>query len=211
MASCPLCAQRKGKRACPAKGVAICAQCCGSKRRVEIACPPDCVYLTGAHAGSWEGRETERRRDILRVATHIQPLSEGQRQLFFLALVGIHGIHSERRELDDRLLGQAVSALRKTVETRSRGLVYEHSPDDVRAQGLVQQLKGLFEAKDEQGQPTSPDDRDLLPVLAALDGAIAQTRQENAGATAFLETVARLAGQMGAAPAAASKPLIVAP
>jgi hypothetical protein len=56
---CPLCLKRKGRRACPAKGAAICPHCCGTKRRVEIDCPEDCVYLEGGHAGAWEGRETE--------------------------------------------------------------------------------------------------------------------------------------------------------
>ena len=60
--SCPLCQRRKGKRACPARGASICSQCCGTKRHVEVACPADCVYLTGAHAPGWEGRAADRER-----------------------------------------------------------------------------------------------------------------------------------------------------
>ncbi|HET7502373.1 MAG TPA: MbcA/ParS/Xre antitoxin family protein [Kofleriaceae bacterium] len=47
MASCKYCDQRKGKRSCPALGGAICSQCCGQHRLVEIVCPSDCVYLGG--------------------------------------------------------------------------------------------------------------------------------------------------------------------
>jgi len=77
VAACPLCRQRKGKRACPAKGELICAQCCGTKRRVEIDCPDDCTWL-GGHAGTWEGRETERTRDLRRLAPSLERLSEAQ-------------------------------------------------------------------------------------------------------------------------------------
>jgi hypothetical protein len=93
-ATCPLCAQRKGRRACPAKGAAICSACCGSKRRVEIACPSDCVWLDGAHDAGWEGRETERRRDARRLGPHLQRLSREQADLFFLALVGLGAMRS---------------------------------------------------------------------------------------------------------------------
>jgi hypothetical protein len=208
--NCPLCQQRKGKRACPAKSATICPHCCGAKRRVEIDCPDDCVWL-GAHAGSWAGRETERRRDLLRVAPHLRALSDEQSRLFFLTLVGIDGIRRSRRDLDDRLLAESVAALRKTVETRARGVLYEHAPEDLRAQGLLTELKGLFTAKDAEGRATTPDDRDLLPVLIALDTALTHTRDEGVAATAFLDTVARLVKEMSAASRSKARPLIVAP
>ena len=63
--TCPLCAKRKGRRACLAKGETICPQCCGSKRLVLIDCPDDCVYLEA------EGEDGRRKapadRDLLAV------------------------------------------------------------------------------------------------------------------------------------------------
>jgi hypothetical protein len=211
VSACPLCSQRKGKRACPAKATDICSHCCGTKRLVEIDCPPDCVYLQGAHAASWEGREAERRRDARRLAPHVERLTDAQTRLVFLALVGISGIRRARRDLDDRLLLQALSALRKTVETRVRGLVYEHQADDVRAQGFVYDLRGIFESKDEQGQVVSPDDRELLPALAALEAAVERTVEEGAGPAEFLDTAGRLTSQLGAAARERSRPRIVEP
>jgi hypothetical protein len=201
-ATCPLCAQRKGRRACPAKGAAICSACCGSKRRVEIDCPADCVWLDGAHDAGWDGRETERRRDARRLGPHLQRLSREQADLFFLALVGLGALRSRRRDLDDALLSAAVSALRKTVDTRQRGILYDHQAEDLRAQGLLLELRGLFEAKDEEGRPVTPDDRDLGPVLAALEGALADVRREGSGHTAFLDTARRIVG----APVSAATP-----
>ena len=209
-AACPLCGQRKGRRFCPAKGASICSACCGSKRRVEIDCPSDCVWLEGAHAGSWQGRETERRRDTRRLAPHLERLSRAQGELFFLALVGLASLRARRRDLDDALLADAVGALRKTVETRQRGILYDHQAEDLRAQGLVLELRDLFQAKDGEGRPVAPDDRDLAAVLGALASALAEVIRENAGATAFLDTTRRLVG----APAAAAAPeprLVVEP
>jgi hypothetical protein len=209
---CPLCRARKGKRACPAKGESICAACCGAKRRVEIDCPDDCVYLTGAHAGAWDGRETERRRDLRRFAAHLSVLDERQLGLFFLTLSGLAGLRARHRDLNDRLLHSALQALRRTVETREKGVLYEHVPDDARAAGLAHDLAGLFEARSDSGQPVAPADRDLAAVLKVLDDALHDALREAAGPLEFLDSVTRLAGRLGAAePQAPAAPLILEP
>lgn len=209
--SCPLCRTRKGRRACPAKGVLICPHCCGAKRRVEIDCPDDCIYLGGAHAGAWDGRETEKKRDLRRVAAHIRELSREQSELFFLALVGLAGLRARRNDLDDRLLLEAVTALRKTSETRRSGILYEHAPEDSRARGLLLDLRQMFEAKAADGSQAAPDDRDLLPVLQALEAGLRETLHEHAGPTAFLDAALRLAGRIAPPRGETRGPIIVAP
>jgi hypothetical protein len=191
----------------------ICAHCCGTKRLVEIDCPQSCVYLTGAHAPAWEGRETEKRRDARRVLPHMQELSEPQARLFFLTLLGVQAIRARRPDLEDALLEEAVAALRRTVETRTRGVLYEHQAQDARAQGLILELRQIFESKDEAGRAVAPEDRDLLAALSAVDGGLRQTLEERESPTAFLDTTARLVGRMQAgAPAPDTKPpLIVEP
>jgi hypothetical protein len=209
--SCPLCEKRKGKRLCPARGAAICSQCCGAKRVVEIDCPPDCVYLTGAHAPGWEGRAADRERDQRRLGPHVGRLTERQLQLVLLSLAGINGIRGRRADLDDAILLEAVVALRKTVETRARGVLYEHPPGDARAHELVRDLAGIFEVQDAEGTVRRPSERDLAAALRGLEGALAATVQEDEGPQAFLDTAARLVGRLGGAPATRSRPLIVEP
>jgi hypothetical protein len=209
--SCPLCRQRKGKRACPARGASICSQCCGTKRLVEIDCPSDCVYLTGAHAPGWEGRTADRERDQRRLGPHVAELTERQLHLVLLALAGINGIRGRRRELEDTVLLEAVVAVRKTVETRDRGVLYEHPAGDARAQELVQELSGIFEASDDDGAVHRPSDRDLAAALRGLERALAATVHEKQGPHAFLDTAARLVGRLGGAPARRPRPLIVEP
>jgi hypothetical protein len=210
--TCPSCRARKGKRACPALGESICTQCCGSKRRVSIACPDDCVYLSGGHAPAWDGRETERRRDARRFAQHLQALDAGQWELFFLALNGLNALRAQRRELDDRLVFSALGALRRTLETRAKGLLYDHAPDDARAVALVRELSGLFRSRGGDGQPVEPHDKDVLAVLGALHGAADETLREQAGPTAWLDSIARLAGRLAPTESRApSRPLILEP
>jgi hypothetical protein len=207
--SCPLCRQRRGKRACPAKGEAICSQCCGTKRRVEIDCPPDCVFLDGAHAGAWAGRSAERDRDARRVGPFLEGVTEAQGRLALLSLVGLTAIRARRRELDDRLLFEAVRALRKTVETREKGILYEHQADDARAQGLAHELAGLFETRDDEGRTHAPADRDLAAALARLERAVEATLREGESPHAFLDTAARLAARLAPPSGARPRPALI--
>ena len=206
---CPLCQQRRGKRACPARGEAICSLCCGTKRRVEIDCPPDCAFLDGAQAGAWEGRSADRDRDARRVGPFLEGLSEAQGRLVLLALVGTTAIRARRRDLDDRLLLGAVQALRKTVETREKGILYEHPASDVRAQGLAQELGELFLARDPEGRTHAPADRDLAAALSRLERAVEATSREGESAHAFLDTATRLAARLGPPPGARPRSALI--
>jgi len=211
--SCPLCRQRRGKRLCPAKGVAICSQCCGTKRRVEIDCPPDCVYLGGAHAGAWEGRVAERERDARRLGPFLERLSDAQGQLVLLSLVGAAALRARRPDLDDRLLREAVATLHKTVETRANGILYEHPAGNPRAQAVARELAELLEPRDEEASALEqPKDRDLAAALLAVERAIDATLTESLGPHAFVDTAARVAGRLVPPRAARpSRPLIVEP
>lgn len=169
------------------------------------------MYLTGGHAGAWEGRETEKRRDSRRILLHAQGLSEAQGRLLFLTLVGLVGLRGSRRGLDDALALQAVGALRRTVETREHGVLYEHQAEDARAQSLVLELRALFEPKDEAGRSVAPADRDLLGALKALEAGLDASLREQGG-TAFLDSAARVVGRVqGASAVPPRRPLIVEP
>lgn len=131
--------------------------------------------------------------------------------MFLMALVGIASLRVRHPTLDDALLREAVTALRKTTETRERGVVYEHRPEDLRALDLVADLRGLFEAKDPSGRVTAPADADVRPVLGALEGALRASQKESAGRSLFLETATRVAAQFGAMPAKPRPSLILEP
>jgi hypothetical protein len=193
-AVCPLCGHRKAKRACPAKSASICSVCCGTKRLVEIDCPGDCVYLTGAHAPAYDGRESDRRADLVRVAPQLERLSQDEAAVFFYLLAGMVRISAHHRDADDAQWQQAVTALRKTFETRDSGLVYEHAAEGFRAQALVREMQQVVHPPG-QDRPVA-DERSLLAALRAVDGALAATLQPGASPTAFLETARRLTARL---------------
>jgi hypothetical protein len=182
----------------------ICSSCCGAKRRVEIACPDDCTYLTGAHAAGWEGRVKERDRDQRRIAPHVQDLSEAQAELFLAMLVGLGDMGRRQTDLDDRRLANALAALRKTVETRVHGVIYEHRADDARAQLLVPELAELLTGASASGQTTPLPDAEQLAVLKALDATVLGTLNERGEPRAFIDMAARLTAE--ALPATEAEP-----
>jgi hypothetical protein len=189
---CPLCRQRKGRRQCPARGEVICSHCCGTKRRREIACPADCLFLQGAHAGAWEGRTTERERDARRIAPHVAGFEEPQLQLFFFLLLGLRQIAARYPEADDRLFTDAVDTLVRNAETRLKGVIYEHPTGDARAQVLAQELAETYKTRDAEGHTVTLPDAELLPVLRALAASLHSTLAEQADPREFLEMTVRL-------------------
>ena len=132
-------------------------------------------------------------------------------RLVLLGLAGLAAVHRRHAEIDDGLLstrcpcferrwtrGRRASSTsigrRTSVRTRSRG-----------------KLEGLFETHDAGGRVRRPSDRDLGAALRALEEALRDTISENDGPRSFLATAARLAGRLGAASAAPSRPLILEP
>jgi hypothetical protein len=207
---CPLCRARRGKRLCPAKGEEICAHCCGTRRRVEIRCPDDCVYLAGAHAGGWEGRETERRRDARRLAPFVQDLSEEQAYHLFRVLRAVTDLRQRGVVTDDRRLDAALSTLHKTFETRAKGVLYEHPAEDLRAQPIIAELGEVLSSGDENGLG-APSDGDQLAIVAALHACVVAVIAEGGEPATFLDTAERLAAEMGAPSPSAASPLIIEP
>jgi hypothetical protein len=141
---CVSCGHRKGKRACPALGGLICTVCCGTKRLVEVRCPADCGYLSTSriHPPSVVQRQQEIDRAML--LPLLQGLSERQARLFlmFAALVARHE-SDLLHKLVDGDISEACESLASTLETASRGIVYEHQPASLPAQRLMSELKAL--------------------------------------------------------------------
>src|SRR5438552_10625665 len=124
---CPVCSERKAKRACPALNQHICAVCCGTKRLVEINCPADCIYLTTAkaHPPAVVQRQLEHDRALL--LPLLGGMSERQARVF-LMLAAVIARHQGDpfRKLIDEDIALAAEALAATLETSARGIVYEH-------------------------------------------------------------------------------------
>lgn len=209
--TCPLCQKRPSKRACPALRQDICPSCCATKRLTEISCPEDCRYLESAqkHPAAVVRRQID--RDLSLLMTTVGRLSEQQLQLFFLlqSLVLSHKPEGLVR-LADTDVAMATGALAATLETASKGVIFDEATSSVPAEGLRKALKPVIEEIIKSGG--SGAEREVAPVLRAIErGAKHEGGHVPEGDTAYLELVGRVFQQRPQTPQPPDKPLIVLP
>jgi hypothetical protein len=172
---CPLCGTRKARRGCPAVGQQICAVCCGTKRLVEIQCPPDCSWLASARDHPPAVTVRQQRHDIGLLVNFMRDLSERQSQLFFLINSFITNYQpAELQSLIDDDVAEAVEALAATYETSVRGVIYDHRPASLPADRLATALRPvLAEAGKNLG---TAFERDAAVVLRRVSQAVRDVR-----------------------------------
>lgn len=189
--ACPACGQRKAKRACPALAQTICTVCCATKRLVEIDCPADCGHLAASreHPAAVVRRQQE--RDVAVLLPAIDKLTERQHQLFFVfnTVIARHKPEGFARLLDDDV-ADAAAALGSTLETASRGVIYEHQPQSVVAQRLAREIQNALVEMREQGATIY--DGEAAIALRAIERGARDTRKAAPGETAYLDLMGRL-------------------
>jgi hypothetical protein len=199
--SCPLCGQRKARRTCPALGQSICSVCCGTKRLVEIACPDECPHLLAAreHPAATVRRRQE--QDVAVLMPSIRHLTERQQQLFFLfhSVIARHTPDGFARLVDGDV-ADATGTVAATLETASRGVIYEHETQSPPARKLASELKALLAEIREQG--TRIYDAEAAISLRAIEaGARAAQGTAGSSTTVYLELMGRLLGPVAPRPA----------
>jgi hypothetical protein len=189
---CPLCGERKARRACPALGQQICAICCGTKRLTKIACPSDCVYLAVAREHPPAVTVRRRQHDVAALMRHMRDLSERQSQLFFLIVTFLLRYQPpELHPLIDEDVAEAMDALAATFETAARGVIYEHRATSHSAERLASSLKPLLAEAGRTGG--SAFERDASVVLRRVATAARDATPENAGNRhVFLDLIGRV-------------------
>ena len=165
--TCPVCGQRKARRACPGLGETICAVCCGTKRLIEIACPSDCTYLAAAREHPAAVVRKQQEHDVGRLMPTIQHLTERQHQLFFLFNTAITSHTPDGFvRLTDVDVAEAADAVAATLETAARGVIYEQVPSSLPAQRLARELQTLLSEMRAQGATVY--DREAAITLRAI-------------------------------------------
>ena len=189
--SCPSCQKRKGRRDCPALGQRICAVCCGTKRLVEIQCPADCPHLVTARSHPAAVVRRQQERDTAVLVPSIRGLNERQQQLFFLFQAVIAGHTPEGfARLVDHDVEQAAAAAAATLETASRGIVYEHTPSSAPAQRLARELAARLEDARKRG--VTIYDGEAAIALRAIEQGVGDVRKAGGGDQAYLALMGRL-------------------
>jgi hypothetical protein len=190
--TCPLCEQRNTKRACPALGKDICAVCCGTKRLVEIACPPDCRYLEAAQRHPAAAVKRQQEHDLVTLMTALGRISERQLQLFFLIQSFVAKFKPDGfLRVHDSDVADAAGALAASLETAGRGVLYEHQASSVVAESLRRELKSFLDEIGRGGG--SRFEREAAEVLRGIErGARHQTPGLGEGEQDYLTLVARV-------------------
>jgi hypothetical protein len=120
--------------------------CCGTKRLVEIACPSDCGYLSTARIHPPAIIQRQQDLDRAMLLPVLQGLSERQARLFLMLAAAAARFRPEAlQKLVDDDIAQAAGALASTLETASKGILYEHLPTSVVAARLRTELKGVVD------------------------------------------------------------------
>jgi hypothetical protein len=165
---CPLCGQRKARRACPALREQICPVCCGTKRLVEIACPGDCPYLASARQHPPAAAVRQQQGDLSTFVHAMRDLNERQSRLFFLlATFLVRYQPPELHPLLDEDIADAMAALAATYETAARGVIYEHRPGSLSAERLTSGLKPVLAEAGQTGGTSFQ--RDAAVVLRRVE------------------------------------------
>ena len=189
--SCPICRTRKPRRACPALQQTICPVCCGTKRLTEIQCPDDCTYLTSSREHPAAVVKRQQEHDVAILLPTLHGLTERQHQLFFLfqSLIARHTPEGFSRLLDDDV-AEAAAAVAATLETASRGVIYEHAAQSLPAQRLASEMKAMVADMEKQGVRVY--DREVAIVLRAIEKGARETRRIEPGDASYLTLMARL-------------------
>lgn len=188
---CPSCGQGKARRACPGLAQTICPVCCGTKRQTEIACPPDCGYLSTARQHPAAVVQRQQARDVAVLLPTLRQLSERQHQLFFLfqTVIARHKPEGFAR-LADADVVEAADALASSLETASRGVIYDHEPSAPIAQALANDMKTLLTQARDQGATIG--DLEAAAVLRAIEQGARLVGKSEGGDSAYLQLLARL-------------------
>jgi hypothetical protein len=187
---CTLCGQRRSKRACPALGQDICPVCCATKRLVEIRCPADCVHLAAARQHPAAAVKRQHEADLRTLMTALGPMSEGQLQLYFLLQSYLLRPAEGLARPVDAEVADAATALAATLETASRGVIFEHQAETVNGQRLAGELRTVLQEAGKGGG--SRFEREAAAVLRAVAKAAAEPAGKPAGSRAYLELVTRV-------------------
>ena len=215
---CPVCHQRKAKRACPALGKQICAVCCGTKRVVEIHCPQDCGYLSTSRSHPPAVIQRQRELDRAMLLPLLQGLSERQAQLFLMlgAVTSRHQSDALHKLVDDDI-AQAAGALASTLETAAKGIVYEHQPASLIASRLLAELKAVVDEVVKNAG--SALERDAAIALRRIEHAAKIMGTAHPGTNEFQQLLARVLtpppgsehGKAGDQPAEPASSIILPP
>jgi hypothetical protein len=183
--------------------------CCGTKRLTEINCPATCVYLESAHKHPAAAVRRQTEHDLTLLMKALGRVSEEQLQLFFLIQTFVARFAPAGfSRVADADVADAAGALAASLETASRGVVYEPQAATPVGEALRRELKELLNRVGRGGGTRF--EREAAVVLRGIErGAKHDPPDIGAGPVDYLTLVARVLQERPPDAAAAASPLIL--
>jgi hypothetical protein len=180
--------------------------CCATKRLTEIQCPSDCVHLQSARQHPPAVVRRQQERDVASLLPSIRHLRERQMDLFYVFLSAIlRHVPEGFGRLHDEDVAAAAEAVAKTLETASRGVIYDHPASSPQAERLARELKELLADIRKQGAQVY--DGEAAVALRAIETGARELRSQGEGSeTAYLDVARRLLQAGVGKPAPQEKP-----
>jgi hypothetical protein len=177
---------------------------------VEITCLEDCRYLESAQLHPAAVVKKQIDADVGILMGTIGRLSEEQLQVFFVLHSMVLSYEPEGlARVTDGDVALAAGALAASLETASRGVIFEESVGSVVAEGIRRALKPAI---DELSKGGSSVEREVALVLRGMErGARHEGNLIAPGETSYLDLIGRVFQQRPKAMPAPPRPRIVLP
>jgi hypothetical protein len=171
----------------------------------------DCRFLESAQRHPAAVVKKQLEADVTRLMGAVGRLSEQQLQLFFLLQSMVLSYKPDGlARLTDADVALAAGALASSLETASKGVIFEESTGSVVAEGVRRSLKTVIEEVTKGGG--SRVEREVAIVLRGMErGAKHEGKLIPDGETAYLDLVARVFQHRPQRAAEPARPLIVLP
>jgi len=130
----------------------------------------------------------------------IQTFTQQQNQIFLFLLLTVHRFRSKSsvRLLDEDIV-EAANALAATLETASKGIIYEHRPTSLPAQSLTAELAKALKDLNERAERSLDGDSTIALRGIKRAASDAQTTLSE-GETSCLDWLDRLASNFEVSP-----------
>ena len=185
--ACPVCGQRKARRACPALGADASVRCAAAPSGwSRSSVPPTAAISPSAreHPAAVVRRQQE--RDVALLLPTIRHLTERQYQLFFLFHTSSRGTRRRVRAAGRRRRGGRRGGARGDARDRgARRDLRAHAAGTARRRRLAAELKAMLEQMREQGAKVY--DREAAMVLRAIEQGARGDRHAGRRRPAYLD------------------------
>jgi hypothetical protein len=186
--------------------------CCGTKRLVEIDCPPTCPYLSSSKAHPAAVVQRRQERDLGFLLPFWSSLNEPQYRLLLLfQAITLKHAAGALLPLRDEDVAEAAAVTAATLETAGKGIIYEHQASSVPAQRLATDLRQALDelVRQSGGTPPARLERDAATALRRIEQTARQAAQALRGdePPVFLKLIGRVLKQTeGASPSEPDAP-----